>query len=363
MESSKKVLFLALHRPDRSPSQRFRFEQYLGFLSTNGYSCEFSYLISENDDKIFYGSGNYLGKFGILWRSFWKRWKESKNADQYDLIFVQRECFMLGTTFFEKRFASKSKMIFDFDDSIWLQFVSEGNKSLSFLKDASKTSKLIEISDMIFAGNQYLADYAAQFNKNIKIIPTTIDTDEYQRLTLPKQAGRVCIGWSGSFTTIEHFKHAVPSLKKLKEKYGDKIYFKVIGSDKYVNDDLGIKGLNWNKKDELKELSEIDIGLMPLPNDEWTKGKCGLKGLQYMALEIATIMSNVGVNGEIIEDGVNGYLINKEEDWVEKISMLIENDALRKSMGAAGRKTVLDFYSVESQKERYLDYLQEVVVN
>ena len=133
----KKILFGVLHRPDRSPSQRFRFEQYLNYLKENGYDYEYSYLIRQEDDKVFYGKGNYWKKFLILFRSVLKRWSELRKAKSYDLFFVQREAFMLGTTFFEKGISKKTKMIFDFDDSIWLQVVSDGNKSLGFLKDAS----------------------------------------------------------------------------------------------------------------------------------------------------------------------------------------------------------------------------------
>lgn len=356
----KKVLYLALHRPDRSPSQRFRFEQYMEYLKEKGFDYEFSYLIRPEDDKIFYGKGNYWKKLGILWRSIRRRWAETRRAKEYDIVFVQRECFMLGSTFFEKRFSKRSKMIFDFDDSIWLQVVSEGNKSLGFLKDASKTAKLIALSSMVFAGNEYLANYARQYNKCVKIVPTTIDTEEYQRMALPPD-NRVCIGWSGSFTTIEHFQFAIPALLKIKEKYGDKVYFKVIGDGNYRHEELGIQGIAWTKQDELKELSAIDIGIMPLPNDEWTNGKCGLKGLQYMALGIATLMSPVGVNTEIIQDGQNGFLADKVEEWVDKISRLVDDAALRKQIGDAGRQTVVDKYSVLAWRDKYLELFNEVL--
>lgn len=350
-----KVLFLTLHRPDRSPSQRFRFEQYIEFLNENGYECSWSYLLNAEDDKKLYTPKNYFQKFIILLKSTFKRLKEVYSKDKWDLIFVQREAFMLGTTFFEKRFAKKGKMIFDFDDSIWMQNVSAANKNIVFLKNPEKTSELIKMSKLIFAGNDYLKDYAAQYNKNIVIVPTTIDTEEYQRKKVKKDPNKICIGWSGSITTIQHFETAIPYLKEIKAKYGDKVYFKVIGDQNYVNDELGIQGIAWQKQNELEELSEIDIGIMPLPDDKWANGKCGLKGLQYMALEIATIMSAVGVNTEIIENGVNGYLAIEKVEWFDAVSKLIDSEEHRLNIGKAGRKTVVERYSVDSTKQLYLD--------
>jgi glycosyltransferase involved in cell wall biosynthesis len=357
----KKVLYIAMHRRDRSPSQRFRFEQYLDFLKQQGFDYDFSYLISPEDDKIFYSPGNTLQKGIIFFKCFSKRLKDALNAGKYDIIFIQREAFMTGTTFFEEQFAkSKAKVIFDFDDSIWMQNVSDANKKFSFLKDASKTSRIIALSDMIFAGNQYLADYAKPFNSNIRIVPTTIDTDEYQRLALPED-DKITIGWSGSITTIQHFKFAVPALLKVKQKYGSAIKIKVIGDANYKNEALDVISMNWNKQDELKELSSFDIGIMPLPDDEWAKGKCGLKGLQYMALEIPTIMSPVGVNSEIIQSGVNGFLATTDDDYVNAISLLIEDKALRKKVGAEGRKTVVDKFSVKALQQKYLQYYNELL--
>lgn len=350
-----------MHRRDRSPSQRFRFEQYLDFLKQQGFDYDFSYLISPEDDKIFYSPGNTLQKGIIFFKCFSKRLKDALNAGKYDIIFIQREAFMTGTTFFEEQFAkSKAKVIFDFDDSIWMQNVSDANKKFSFLKDASKTSRIIALSDMIFAGNQYLADYAKPFNSNIRIVPTTIDTDEYQRLALPED-DKITIGWSGSITTIQHFKFAVPALLKVKQKYGNAIKIKVIGDANYKNEALDVISMNWNKQDELKELSSFDIGIMPLPDDEWAKGKCGLKGLQYMALEIPTIMSPVGVNSEIIQSGVNGFLATTDDDYVNAISLLIEDKALRKKVGAEGRKTVVDKFSVKALQQKYLQYYNELL--
>lgn len=355
------ILFIAAHRPHRSPSQRFRFEQYLGFLQSQGFNCELSYLISPQDDKYFYSPGNIFKKLRILISSFRKRMRDTRAARRYDIVFVQREAFMTGSTYFEKKLkASGAKLVYDFDDAIWMLDTSDANKRFEWLKDPNKTSRIIAMADMVFAGNAYLADYAGRFSNNVKIIPTTIDTDEYVRMTVPGDE-TVCIGWSGSITTIKHFEYAVPFLKRIRQKYGDKVKIKVIGDAAYMNEELGIQGLGWSKQDEIKELSSFDIGIMPLPDDEWAKGKCGLKGLQYMALEVPTIMSPVGVNSEIIEDGKNGFLATTEDEWVEKLSQLIESKEQRVAMGKAARATVLEKYSVYAQRNNYLRFLREVL--
>lgn len=353
----KKVLIICLHRKDRSPGQRFRYEQYLSFLEKNGYQFDISILLNEKDDKAFYTKGNYFRKAFIYLKALMIRTKDWFRMNRYDIIFIFRDALMTGSTFFERRFArSKAKIIFDFDDAIWWEHnVSAENKKLAFLKDHSKTGKIIALADLIFAGNQYLADYAAQFNKKIVIIPTTIDTSVYLPQKNKKNDQVVCIGWSGSFSTIVHFSSAIPALQRIKKKFGSKVKFKIIGDEKYYCAELDTKGDPWISATEIKDLSQIDIGIMPLPNDEWTKGKCGLKGLQYMALEIPTLMSPVGVNTEIIQPGINGYLPATENEWVDILSELIENKVLRESIGKAGRQTVIEKYSVAAWKEKYLE--------
>lgn len=362
----KRILFVTNHRKDRAPGQRFRFEQYLTYLEENGVENDFSFLINEKQDRVFYSKGNFLKKAFILLQSIWKRLGNIANKNEYDVIFIFREALMLGTTFFERQFAkSKAKVIFDFDDAIWMNQESKSsapNNNLSWLKNPNKTKDLIALSDLIIAGNQYLANYAKQFNDNVVIVPTTIDTTEY----MPKKSEDykrdvVCIGWSGSKTTIDHFEEALPVLKIIKEKYGDQVTFKVIGDEEYENTELNIEGDTWKKDTELEDLAKIDIGIMPLPDDEWARGKCGLKGLQYMALGIPTLMSSVGVNSEIIQDGENGFLPNDDQEWVKTLSLLIESAILRQNIGENGRETVEKGFSVTSQRKNYLSLFKSIV--
>lgn len=349
-----KILFLAIHRPDRNPSQRFRFEQYLSFLNANGYEYEFSYLLSSKDDILFYSKGKIIQKSWLIIKSAVKRFIDLFTAKNYDIIFVHRECFVLGISFFEKQFSKKkSKLVFDFDDSIWLQNVSEANRYYKFLKNPSKTMDIIKMSDLVMAGNSYLASYAKKFNSNILIIPTTIDTN-YHKPKFKEQHDKIVIGWTGTHSTIKYIYSIFPVLLQIKRKYPN-VYFKVICENEFCIDEIDTYTTAWDKAKEIEQLQDIDIGIMPLPDDEWAKGKCGFKGLQYMALEIATVMSPVGVNTEIIQDGLNGYLASSEEEWFEKLSMLIDSKALRDRLGKEGRKTVLNNYSVQSTKQKYLD--------
>lgn len=357
MKHKKDILFIGLHRPKRSPSQRYRIEQYLPYLDSKGIKYDYAFLLDEEMDASFYAQGHYLAKGIIVFRSFFKLLNITFiKSNRYHTVFVQREAFMLGTAFFEKQIAKRAKLVFDFDDSIWMANVSAANAKLAFLKNPQKTEQIIEVADHTIVGNSFLAAYASQFSKKVSIIPTCVDTDEYHRTIKfeAKDDGRVCVGWSGSQTTIEHFKLLEPVLLKLKEKYKEKIYFKVIGSPNYKNDLLNIVGVKWIKETEIHELEEIDIGVMPLPKDEWSKGKCGLKALVYMSMEIPAVVENHGVNNEIIQNEKDGLLCSSDEEWIEKLSFLIENESKRKEIGVNGRQRVLAKYSILANQDNFL---------
>jgi len=353
-----KVLFLVLHRKDRSPGQRYRHEQYISYLESNGVKCHFAPLLAtEKEDEIFYGS-SLIPKITVGLKALLRRLKSVIDARNYDAVYIYRDAFFFGT-FFEKKLKKRNvPIIHDFDDAIWLMDKNESQGIFNRLKNPSKTKTICLLAEKVVVGNQYLARYAREFNQNVSIIPSTIDFSKYEKLEQNLKNGRVCIGWTGSFSTIKHFETIIPALKKIKEKYQDKVYFKLIGDPTYTNETLEIKGNPWNSNTEAKDLSELDIGLMPLPNNEWTQGKCGMKGLQYMALEISTIMSPVGVNTDIIQDSENGFLASTEEEWVEKLSILIESQELRQKMGTEGRKTVEERYSVAANKNKWLEALK-----
>lgn len=359
-----KVLILCAHRPRRSPSQRYRFEQYLPFLEKQGFAFTFSYLLNEKDDALFYSRGKLAGKMLILLKSVWIRLKDWRRFKRFDIIFVQRESLFLGSAFFEKRAAcSGATFIFDFDDSIWLADTSPGNKKWEWIKKPRKFFEAIAAADRVIAGNAYLAEKALVYNKNTVIIPTTIDTAVHVPKPQLRNKEIVTIGWSGSSSTVKHFEMLLPLLRKIKEKYGNHVRFKLIGAAAYTNPMLDVEAVAWTEATEVQQLNTLDIGLMPLPDDDWAKGKCGLKGLSYMACGIPAVMSPVGVNREIIQHGHNGFLAATENEWMSVLCELIENPALRTATGERGRQTVVSGYSVEAQRQNYLNVFENAGKN
>jgi glycosyltransferase involved in cell wall biosynthesis len=320
-------------------------------------------VADEQSDRILYSTGRPLGKTRIFLNSLMVRTQDWLRAADYDIVFIYREALMTRHLIFEQLFANaRARIVFDFDDAIWLPAISDGNRRLGWLKNHDKTRRIIECADMVFAGNQYLATYASQFSDCVQIVPTTIDTNVFKPRPRNERADEpIEIGWTGSATTIEYFRLARGILRRLRDKYGDRVRFKVIGDQTYEDRELGIRGKAWKLASEVDDLGTLDIGIMPLPDTDWTRGKCGLKALAYMALAVPAVASPVGINTEIISDGVNGLLAKDEDEWVEKLSRLIEQPELRAALGQQGRETVVARYSTLSQQENYLMYFNEVL--
>ena len=208
-------------------------------------------------------------------------------------------------------------------------------------------------------GNPYLAEYARQVNDRVTVIPTTIDTEKYQPSARKESAGPPVIGWTGSYSTVQHLDTLRGALQKLAER--ESFRLRVIGTPTYELPPVHVEAMSWRADTELEDLSAIDIGVMPLPDDKWSKGKCGLKALQFMAMGIPTICSPVGVNTDIIQDDQNGFIASTEDEWVDKLSRLLRSHELRQRLGQAGRSTVEQKYSAITQTPRVYEIFKSVL--
>jgi len=358
----KKILFLVPYPLTESPSQRFRFEQYFQLLEEKNFRIKVQSFLSYHNWQVFFRPGQPFGKMLTLMMGFSKRIDALFRAPFYDFIFIHREVAPLGPPVFEWILARllRKKVIYDFDDAIWLTDRTEESSIMTFLKCRNKVRTICKWSYKISCGNEYLSNYARQFNMRVIHNPTTVDTIHSHNPGLFKYEGnknQLVIGWTGSHSTLKYLQEIEGILKKIEIKFPF-VQILTIADQK---PSLQLKSLNhraWNSRTEVKDLLEIDIGIMPLPNNEWSKGKCGFKALQYMSLNIPAIASAVGVITTIIEDGANGFLCNTPEDWESTLIMLIENPQLRNAIGKKGRKTVEGSYSVASNSSNFLSLFE-----
>jgi glycosyltransferase involved in cell wall biosynthesis len=341
-----RVAFLALQAPDLSPSQRYRVEAFLPWLERRGIQVRYDWVLDRGDLRIFYGTHGPLIKATIAARAAWRRLRSVLRARDIDVFLVQREAFFLGDAWSEWLAHVRAPIVYDFDDAIWIRAVSDANRRFAWLKNVEKIPRVVRMAHTVIAGNEYLADWARAHARNVTVVPSCVDTDRFLPGARRPGGGTVTIAWSGSPSTIEHLRPLLPVLERIQAAYGGRVHIRVMGDPAFTHPPLGIRGEAWSAQAELGLLREMDIGLMPLPDDEWTRGKCGLKGLVSMAMGAATVMSPVGVNTEIVRHGENGFLPATDEDWFAVLSRLVEDDALRRRVGAAGRDTVVERYSV-----------------
>jgi glycosyltransferase involved in cell wall biosynthesis len=247
-------------------------------------------------------------------------------------------------------------IVYDFDDAIFRSNVSDANRQLAWLKWPQKAGAICGLSTHVIAGNEYLRQYASQFNAGVSIVPTTIDTDAYTLRQGTALHDPPVIGWTGSLTTIKHLETITEVLKELRKSF--RFRFKVFGADRFTIPGLEIESVPWTAASEIAHLTEFDIGIMPLPDDDWSRGKCGLKALQYMALGIPVVASAVGVNSDIITDGRNGFLASSRAEWVEKLLRLLTDPALRRKFSDQGRMTIESRYSARVQAPRVLEIFE-----
>jgi glycosyltransferase involved in cell wall biosynthesis len=281
-------------------------------------------------------------------RGYLRRLAETLRSASADVIFVYREAALLGPAWIEQLLALRRPLVFDFDDAIYLADTSRANAWSRMLKPATKVATICRVARHVTVGNAFLAKFAADHAREVTVVPSTIDTDVYQ--IQPRARNRVpVIGWTGSATTARYLTTLAPALRRLQEKR--EFELRVIGA-KVDIEGLAVRCLPWRAETEPDDLRALDVGLMPLPDDEWSRGKCGMKALQYMALGIPPVVSPVGANATIVRDGVNGFYARTEDEWIDRLALLLEDEPLRRSLGHEARRTVEESYSARAHVPR-----------
>lgn len=351
----KRVLFLLPYPLDKAPSQRFRIEAYFNLLKQNKIHFSTQVFLNENGWSVLYKNGSLIQKVLAVIKGFSKRFYAAIFlVHQFDFIVVHREVSPLGPPIFEWIIARlwKRKIIFDFDDAIWIPNTSEQNKLAGYIKCFWKTASICRWAYKISAGNQFLASFARNQNKNVFIIPTAVDISTRYNKLVDHQVSKPAIGWTGSHSTLKYLDIIYPVLGRLNQTFD--YDFLVICNKPPATNLKNLKFIEWNEESEITDLAKINIGIMPLYPDQWSEGKCGFKIIQYLALGIPSVASPVGVNKIIVEDGINGFLCNAVENWYQALSKLLKDASLREKMGLTGRQKIIKSYSVQANEAVFL---------
>jgi glycosyltransferase involved in cell wall biosynthesis len=213
--------------------------------------------------------------------------------------------------------------------------------------------------DFVIAGNQFLRSQVIPYNPNVEVIPTSIDLSHYSVRKEGHGEGPLTIGWLGSSSTLKYLGALLPTLE---EMFKEKPHFQLkIVCDRFLDSScLPIIKKRWSSEEEEVDLKSFDIGIMPLSDDLWSRGKCGLKIVQYFGVGIPAVCTPVGMNRDIVDNGINGFWAQDEDQWKKGLLKLIQEEGLRREMGHKGRKTVERGYSLEVNAPRILDVLKKV---
>jgi glycosyltransferase involved in cell wall biosynthesis len=349
-----KVALLCPYPLGEAPSQRFRFEQYLPYLREKGIEVKAYPFLNQNGWKIFYAHGKPLKKIVHLFAGCLKRTVHLFQIRKADVVFIHREAAPFGPPVFEWFIAKilRKRIVYDFDDAIWLPNFSPQHRNVHRLKAYWKVQQIVRWSYKVSVGNQFLAEYARRLNANVVVVPTTIDPSIHNNAWVAYPINPWVIGWTGTHTTVHYLLPLVPVLEQLAQEIP--FVFRVISNEPPAFDVPNLEFIPWKKSTEIEDLAKFSVGVMPLSDDDWSKGKCGFKALQYMALGIPTVASNVGVNVEIIEHGVNGFLAETPQEWLFCLRQIYRDKNLCKAVGNAAVETVHSRYSVAANRALYL---------
>ncbi len=347
--ADRRIKVLALSPiPEEGAGCRFRIAQYVPYLRSAGFDVTISPFYTPDYFKLVYQRGRYLAKAAKFMGLAARRWAELLSVTQYDLVFLYREAIPLGPPILESLIArSGVPIVYDFDDAIFLQNVSEANRAISFLKDPGRVATILKRSTQVVVGNEFLAAYARRHNPAVTVIPTAVDTTRFvpQADRAPAAGRRLVVGWIGSPTTFPYLEALAPVLRDVSATHP--FTLKVSGAGRPVHfPGVDVEEVQWSLGEEVSLFNTCDVGVYPLTDDEWSKGKCGFKAIQCMSCGVPVVAAAVGVNREIIVDGVNSFLASTHGDWVAKLSRLLSDEALRARMAVAGRQTIEDRYSL-----------------
>lgn len=363
VKNKKRILILCPSPKGTAATQRLKYEQYLDQLQQEGYSFTISSFQSQRFWKIIYQPGRTAEKIAWTIAGYFKRTCDLFRIPFYDGIFVNLWVTPIGLPIFERLVLLLNRnVIYDIDDMIFLDQKKSGKENfIQRLKGKKKPLVLMKKAGFVIVCTPSLESIALDLNKYKRVIDisSTLDTDRFLPVPCYKNKDTTVLGWTGTHSTIPFLHLLTPVLQKVSQHR--KIKLLVIADRPYQMESIETEFIKWTSENEVTDLHKMDIGLYPIPMNEWSLGKSSLKALTYMSVALPVVTPSYGTNFRVIEDGVDGILVKNEQEWVDSIIGLIDDADKRKRIGLAGRKKVEEKFSIKANYSKYLQVFKTVI--
>ena len=355
MKQKRKILVICPFPQGVAAAQRLKYEQYFDHWRDNGYEVVVSSFMDMTMWKVVYTKGNYTQKILGTLKGYVRRLLNIFFLTRVDVVYVHMWVTPFGTSFFERIFRMLARrLIFDIEDNVLMEKANEINPLAKILKGHGKTTYMIKAADHVITSSPFLNDYCLEINKKkaCTYISSSVDTNRFVPVNSYSNSEIITIGWTGTFSSKVYLDLLRNVFLELKKRCDFRL--RIIGNFQYDLPGFNLEVIQWTKANEVRDLQGIDIGVYPLPQDDWVLGKSGLKAIQYMAFGLPAVATSVGTTPKIINHKENGWLVKTENEWVDALETLIKNPELRRKIGEAARKTVLENYSTDVIKSTYL---------
>ena len=354
-----KVLFLAKY-PYEGASSRYRVYQYLPYLDAAGIRYRVQPFMSPRMFRAVNQPGRAPLKAMYAAMALLRRVAVALHARHFDLVFLQRECLPFGAPWLERLFRRwRIPLIFDYDDALFLFKGSTNTPMADVLKRPQRIVDIFRLANCVLAGNDWLRDRAAEFCTDARTFHVAEDLHRYTPRPPIKQGTSLVLGWLGSPSTEKYLDTIRAPLRELCAR-NPGLRLKIVGGGRFTDAQIPVEHVAWTLEDEVPQLHSFDIGLMPLPLEEWSLGKSGGKARTYMAVGLPAVCTGIGFNCELIRDGETGFLVREPEEWRLTLQRLIDDAALRQRVGAAARREVESRFSLDLLGPRFVAILREV---
>ncbi|MCO5054641.1 glycosyltransferase family 4 protein [Thermomonas sp.] len=346
--------------PVEGASSRYRVFQYLPHLRARGLDCTVQSFMDGELYALGQMPGRTLRKAWATLKASWRRIRAVAAHGRYDVVYMQRELLPFGPPVLERWMARRgTPLLFDYDDALFIKKASRYNPLATLLRAPEKTFEIFKLVGCVVAGNNWLRDQALQNGaKRAETVEVAEDTGRIPMRAVSGPSQPVTIGWLGSPSTAKYLHLIGPVLGKLASRHPD-LRFELVGSGEFHMEGVPWVLTPWSLQNELDALARFDVGLMPLPLEDWARGKSGGKARTYMAAGVVPVCTGIGYNLELIEHGRTGFLCVDERDWLDILEELVDDAALRRRVAVAARAEVVSRFDPGKQADALASLIQE----